>query len=226
MKQCEACHVHIAMDNRQFCPLCGTELVKAPPPGYAFAQNPYPNLTGTIRQYNFIRRLLLFLTLLGCSVCILVNWLVTPDLLWCLIVLLVAAYCWITIPPLLRRGANYATRVVWQVIFTSALLIALDFLTGYRGWSISYVLPSLLAAGILGIGLMAIFNRTNWAQYMFSQVWMAIFAFAPLILYLVGIAQNLTMALITAILGIASILVMLVFGDRSLKNEFKRRFNL
>lgn len=226
MKTCEACHVHIAMPKRDFCPLCGQELTEGPAPEYTTAPNPYPNLNGKLIQYDWVKRILLFLTLLGCGICLLVNWLVTPGMWWCLIVLVVAAYCWLTIPPLLRRGTNYATRMVWQVIFTSALTVALDFMTDYRGWSVSYVIPSLLTAGIVGIGLMAMFNRTNWTQYMFSQVWMAVFAFVPLILYLFDIAQNLVMVLITAGFGLASILVMLVFGDRTLKNEFRRRFTL
>jgi hypothetical protein len=156
----------------------------------------------------------------------LINWLVTPDFWWCLIVLAVAAYCWISIPPLLRRGANYATRAVWQVIFTSALCVALDFIVGYTGWSVSYVVSSLLCAGILSIGLMAIFSRTSWTQYVFSLAWMALFSFVPLILLLVGIAQNVVLVIITAALGLACLLTLIVFGDRTIKNEFKRRFHL
>lgn len=226
MKNCNACHVHVTMPHRHFCPLCGAELQETAVSEPFVAPNNYPNLRGQIRQYNFIKRLILFVTLLACAISVLVNWLVTPTMWWSVIVLLVSVYCWVTIPPLLRRGANYATRTVWQALFTSALVIVLDFYTGYRGWSVSFVIPSLLSAGILAIGLMAIFNRTNWTQYMFSEIWMAVFAFVPLILYLADIAQNLVMVLVPAGLGIASILAMIVFGDKSLKNEFRRRFNI
>lgn len=224
MKNCEACRVHVDTLQDQFCPLCGEELITidlATP-----SKHPYPNLAGRLQKYNFIARLLLFLTLLGCAVSVLINWLVTPDFWWCLIVLAAAAYCWVSIPPLLRRGANFATRAVWQVIFTSLLCVILDWIVGYTGWSVTYVLPSLLCAGILSITLMAVFSRTSWVQYVFSLSWMALFAFIPLILYLLDIAQNLVMVLITAALGIACLLTLIVFGDRTIKNEFRRRFHL
>lgn len=226
MKECNACRICVANPHQAFCPLCGEELTEGAAPACALPRNPYPDLAGRLVQYNFIMRLLLFLTLLGCGISVLVNLLAAPGFLWCLIVIAAAGYCWLIIPPLLRRGVNYATRVVWQVLFTSALVVALDFIIGYQGWSVTFVIPSLLNAGILALALLAAINRTNWVQYVFAQVLVGVFSFVPLVLYLFGISQNLVMVLVTSCLGLASILITLVFGDRTIKSEFKRRFHM
>ncbi|MDL2327807.1 DUF6320 domain-containing protein [Ruminococcaceae bacterium OttesenSCG-928-A11] len=211
----------------EFCPLCGTALHSAQPnTPLPMPQNTYPDLSGAAAKYNLMFRLLLFFTLLGAGISVLVNWLVTPSFLWCLIVVAALAYLWLTVPPYLRRGVNYAKRIMYQALFTSALAVALDFIIGYRGWSVSYVIPSLLDAAIAAVWLMVVFNRTNWAQYIFYQMVIGTFGLVPLVLYLLGFAQNLPMVLVTAGLALASLLISLVFGDKTLKNDFRRRFHL
>lgn len=224
MKACNACHVKADTES-DFCPLCGTPLEPASPPAGILPRNEYPDLSHVMVQYNFIRRLLLFISLLGCGLSVLVNVLVTPYFMWSLIVVASVAYCWLILPPLLRRGVNYAAQAVLQVVFTSVLVVALDVIIGYRGWSVTYVVPGLLCAGILAIALMIALNRTNWAQYLLYQLIMGIFGFVPLLLYFLGFARNMVMVLVTAGCALASLLATIVFGDRTIKSEFKRRFH-
>lgn len=209
-----------------FCPLCGTPLDEYAGDAPRCPQNIYPNISILPHQYNFIMRLLFALTLVGCAMSVLVNFLAMPGFMWSLIVVACAIYAWITIPPLLRKGVNFATRVVAQVVFTSLLVVVLDMIIGYRGWSVSYVIPSLLCAGTLAIGLMAVFNRTNWAEYVLAQVLIAIFGFVPLILYFLNISQNLIMVLVTTGISFTSLVAIIALGDRTVKSEFKRRFHI
>ncbi len=209
-----------------FCPLCGASLALAPSPRPADVLNHYPDFSGHARQYNFIFRLFAFLSLLGVGLSVLVNLLATPGFLWCLVVAAAPGYLWLTEPPLLRRGFNYSRRIMLMALFTCLLVVALDFITGYRGWSLDYAVPGLLSAGIGAIGAMAIFNQTNWVQYVLYQVQMGVFGFIPLVLYLAGFAGSLAMVLLTAGLAMASLLFTFVFGDRTIKSEFKRRFHI
>lgn len=225
MKTCNSCHV-LVQNKKDFCPLCGTPLDPAQTPAYPLPSNHYPDLSRALAKYNFVVRILLLITLLGSGVSLLVNLLVSPGFLWSLIVIAASTYCWLVVPPLLRRGVNYAAQTVLQVFGTSLLMIVLDSIIGFRGWSISYVIPGLLMAGILSIGLMAIFNRTFWSQYVLYQVLMGVFGFIPLLLYLLGLPSNLLMVIFTGALAMASLLITFIFSDRTVKNEFKRRFHL
>lgn len=221
MRACKDCCAKI-VTRQNFCPLCGQALEKdAKDPAVL---NPYPDLTGRERQYNLVYRCLVFMSLLGGGLSLLVNLLVPSGFLWCLIVISALLYLWLTVPPLLRRGINYSSRVMFQAIFTCGLVVALDFIVGYKGWSINYVVPGLLSAGIGAIGGLVVFNRTNWVQYVLYQAQMAIFGFIPLVLYLFGLG-NIVMVLVAASLGFASLLITIVFADRSIKSEFKRRFH-
>ncbi len=225
MKHCDSCHVDIA-DQTAFCPLCGDVLVGAQASDLFVPNNPYPNLTEVTRQYNLVYRILLFASLLGGSVSVLVNLLVSVEILWSLIVVAALLYLWITVPPLLRRGVDYARHIVLQTVLTSFLVAALDIIIGWRAWSVNYVVPGLFCAGIITITIVAAFNYTNLAQYVLYQVMLGVFGFIPLLLYLLGISTSFVVSLISAALALASILLTFIFGDRSLKSEFKRRFHL
>ena len=72
---------------------------------------------------------------------------------------------------------------------------------------------------------MVIINRTSWARYVLYQVIMGAFGFIPLVLYLLGLAQNLVIVLVSAGISLASLLATIVFADSSIKSEFKRRFH-
>lgn len=186
MKACNECHVYLANQDSDFCPLCGSPLEeKALPAGsnVPTPNNRYPDLHGATAQYNLVKRLLVFFSLLGGSVSLLVNLLVPTGFLWSLVAIAAILYLWLSIPPLLRRGINFAKRIVFQVLFTSALVVAMDIIIGYNGWSVSYVVPALLCAGIVGIWVMIIFNRTSWAQYVLYQFIMGIFGLIPLLLW-------------------------------------------
>ncbi|NLW78697.1 MAG: hypothetical protein GXY32_04715 [Ruminococcaceae bacterium] len=224
MKACDICHAQVT-GTHEFCPLCGKRLQPAEPYGYTLPGNRYPDLSRISAQYNFMLRLLLFLSLLGGGVSVLVNVLVPTGFWWCLIVIVAEVYLWLTIPPLLRRARNYAKRLLFQTLLTALLMVALDFIIGWRGWSVSYAIPSLLCAGIVAIAAMIVFSRTNWPQYVFYQFTMGLLGFIPLVLYFFGLSTSIVMVLITAALGLGSVLVTVVFGDRSLKSDFRRRFH-
>lgn len=226
MKACNECHVTVAGQSREFCPLCGAPLAPEPLSDKApLPQNTYPDLSGMAAQYNFVKRLLIFFSLLSSGVSLLVNLLVPIGFLWSLIVIAAILYLWLSVPPLLSRGVNYAKHIVLQTLFTSLLVVALDIITGYNGWSVSFVVPALFCGGIVAIGLMVVFNRTSWVQYVLYQVLMAVFGFVPLVLWLVGLANNIVMVILSAAMGLASLLITIIFGDRSIKSEFKRRFH-
>ncbi len=53
--------------------------------------------------------------------------------------------------PSLRRGGNGGGRVLVQVVAAAALVLLLDFETGWRGWSVDFVLPAICGVGIAAI---------------------------------------------------------------------------
>lgn len=225
MKKCDSCHISINTENTT-CPLCGTGLTAQEETAYSTPDNCYPNFNKELATYNFVVRLLLFVSLLGCGVSVLINLLTNTSFLWCLIVVAAVVYAWLVVPALLRQGFNFGLQSLLQAFSASALCIALDFIIGYSGWSFTYVVPSIITLCIISVDLLSLFYRTRYSQYVLYQIIVGILGFVPLVLYLTGVANVFILAIIPACLGLASVLACLVFGDKTVKNEFKRRFHV
>ena len=125
----------------------------------------------------------------------------------------------------LRRGGNAAGKVLMQVVAGSALAVLVDFETGYRGWGVSFVVPAFICAGIVAVVVLVMCNRTNWAGYVLYQAVLAVFGLAMPVLYFTGLAHSLVGAVVPSILAVATLAGMAVFGDRTIKNEFRRRLH-
>lgn len=225
MKKCETCHISIDT-KKSTCPLCGTGLTTQEKPAYSTPKNRYPDFNKELATYNFLVRLLLFVSLLGCGVSVLINLLTNTSFLWCLIVVAAVAYAWLVVPSLLRDGFNFGLQALLQAFFAIALCIALDFIIGYSGWSFTYVVPSIITLCIISVDLLSLFYRTKYSQYVLYQIIVGILGFVPLILYLTNVTHVFILAIIPACLGLASVLACLIFGDKTVKNEFKRRFHV
>ena len=167
MKHCRACDVDVATPA-VLCPLCGTPLAGLADADCAAVYPP----AGSRKEYNFVKRLLLWLAVAGAAACIVVNLLVMPSF-----------------------------------------------------WGVSFVVPAFICAGIVAVVVLVMCNRTNWAGYVLYQAVLAVFGLAMPVLYFTGLAHSLVGAVVPSILAVATLAGMAVFGDRTIKNEFRRRLH-
>lgn len=219
MKHCNSCKIDISTPA-VCCPLCGAPLEGT----VSDDMRVYPP-TATLKTRGFIRKLLLLLSFLCTLSCFAINLFVTPTFWWWTIVASALCYAWIVIPHAMRRGGNSAGKVLMQVVAGSLLTFVVDFEIGYEGWAVSYAIPALICTGIIAVVVLVLINRTNWAGYVLYQVVLALFGLAMPILYFAGFAQNAVCAFTPSIFALASIGSLVIFGDRSIKNEFKRRLH-
>ena len=129
----------------------------------------------------------------------------------------------VALVPLPADDANKYTRGRLVVVAGSALAVLVDFETGYRCGGVSFVVPAFICAGIVAVVVLVMCNRTNWAGYVLYQAVLAVFGLAMPVLYFTGLAHSLVGAVVPSILAVATLAGMAVFGDRTIKNEFRRR---
>jgi len=105
-------------------------------------------------------------------------------------------------------------------------LIAIDFVNGYRGWSVRYVFPAAIILVDAGILILMCVNRRNWQSYIMWQIFMILCSVVPLVLYAVGIVTAPILALLAFAFSTALFLGTLIIGDRRARTELRRRFHV
>lgn len=143
---------------------------------------------------------------------------------WSLITIGGIAYVAMTLRYSIIRRASLAGILVRQSIGAQILLVLIDYMTGFRGWSVNYAIPSLILFEVIAIVFLILINRLNWQSYFMYQIAITIFSFIPLILWAAGWITSPMMSVITVILSVSVLLITVILGDRSVKKELKRRF--
>ncbi len=62
------------------------------------------------------------------------------------------------------------------------MLLGIDYLTGYRRWSLDYVFPGGIIAIDLALFILILINRRNWQSYMMSELLTILLSIVPVVL--------------------------------------------
>lgn len=122
--------------------------------------------------------------------------------------------------------SGYRAKTIVLVLLAVLLTVAVDFITGYRGWSVDYVASGgILLVDAIIIVLM-IWNRRNWQSYLMWQIAMILFSMIPAVLYLIGLESNFIMAFLPLSVSAFLFLGTLIIGGRRASQELYRRFHI
>ncbi len=222
MKRCRRCQVNI-LDETHTCPLCRRVLEYDEMNEESTRM--YPNVEFDIGKYNKIKRIFLFILTVVSVVLGFINYITYSGVIWSLIAVVGIIYFGVTVNYSIMNNANLASKILVQTIGAGILVVVVDNVTGYIGWSVNYAVPAMILFANLAIVLLMIVNPMNWQSYFMYQIAITIFSFIPLILFWVKLIDRPFLAILTSGISILILIGTIVFGDRSVKNELIRRFN-
>ncbi len=185
----------------------------------------YPNVEYDIGKYEKIKRIFLFILTVVSVVLGFINYITYSGVIWSLIAVVGIIYFAVTVTYSIMNNANLASKILVQTIGAGILVVVIDNVTGYIGWSVNYAIPAMILFANLAIVLLMIVNPMNWQSYFMYQIAITIFSFIPLILFWVKLIDRPFLAILTSGISILILIGTIVFGDRSVKNELIRRFN-
>ena len=117
-------------------------------------------------------------------------------------------------------------RSLTLVILAVLMLLGIDYLTGYQGWSLDYVLPLGILLIDLTLLILTLVNRRNWQSYMMAQILAILLSLIPVGLRLGGIIKFPYLVWIAFATSVFLFLGTLIIGDRRARTELKRRFHV
>lgn len=136
------------------------------------------------------------------------------------------AYAGLTMRYSILKHANLGKTVMIETIGMQVLLVMIDCVLGYDGWSVNYAVPATILFADVAVVFLILVNRLNWQSYFMYQIAITIFSFIPLILWAAGLVTRPLMAVITVVLTVFILAMTIFLGDRGVKNELIRRFHL
>lgn len=220
MSRCKQCNVEI-LDETERCPLCHSVLEKT-----VEVENMYPNVRTMTRRLALLSRIYLFVAILVEALLIYLNVLSDSEMFWSAIPGLAMLYGYLVLRYAILGKSGYKGKIIVLTLIAILMVVAIDFVVGYRGWSVNYALPSAILLVDAGILVLMCINRRNWQSYMMWQIFMILCSVVPLVLYAVGIVTAPLLALLAFAVSAALFLGTLIIGDRRARTELRRRFHV
>ena len=217
MSRCKQCNVEI-LDETERCPLCHSVLEKT-----VEVENMYPNVRTMTRRLALLSRIYLFVAILVEALLIYLNVLSDSEMFWSAIPGLAMLYGYLVLRYAILGKSGYKGKIIVLTLIAILMVVAIDFVVGYRGWSVNYALPSAILLVDAGILILMCINRRNWQSYMMWQIFMILCSVVPLVLYAVGIVTAPLLALLAFAFSAALFLGTLIIGDRRARTELRRR---
>lgn len=220
MSRCRNCNIEI-LDVTESCPLCKSVLEQTEE-----LENMYPYVTGKTKRLVFFSRLYLLAVLLVEAVLVWVDMNSKNVIKWSLLAGLIFFYIFLVLRYAVIGKSGYKSKISVLTLITIIGAIAIDYSTGYRGWSVDYVISGgIIVTECAILGLM-FFNRRNWQSYIIWQIAMILCSMIPVILYMIGIEHNKYAAYIPLELSGLIFLGTMIMGGRRSKLELYRRFHI
>ena len=220
MSRCKQCNVEI-LDETERCPLCHSVLEKT-----VEVENMYPNVRTMTRRLALLSRIYLFVAILVEALLIYLNVLSDSEMFWSASPGLAMLYGYLVLRYAILGKSGYKGKTIVLTLIAILMVVAIDFVVGYRGWSVNYALPSAILLVDVGILILMCINRRNWQSYMMWQIFMILCSVVPLVLYAVGIVTAPILAVLAFAFSAALFLGTLIIGDRRARTELRRRFHV
>ena len=149
-----------------------------------------------------------------------------PEFKWSFIVILGIVYCWITVMYSIKKTVNIASHVLLQTAIDSIVVLLIDLIIGYKGWSIAIAWPIIICAENITMLVLTIVTRKKYFKYAIYQIMLvALNTFLITIIALKNPHKILPISL-TTITSVLTLILAIELCGKDLKEELKRFFHV
>lgn len=236
MKYCKNCNVnvHKELDN---CPICGS-YVNDNHPKVVYEHYPemedavgYPKITTKVDAKSTARKLNCFI-LLTCLLCVGINLLVNPKILWFVWVCLAGVIGITCIVPHVFLKKNIYVQLPTYAVASCLTMLLIDFFDGhfhpFTGWSLEYVIPFILLSCLVTLDFLIIFKGKREKSFLMAMYFSCLLALVPqIVMWCINNEQYSYWATLSVFFAsIANALTITIILYPTVKEEFGKKFNI
>lgn len=220
MKYCKNCEVHY--DNPiEKCLICHNQLENE---NDTEIVNKFPPYIQKKHTRSIIVRLNLLLNILSILLSILINYSVESTLSWSLIVSVSNIYL-ILLVNLIVSKQNAALKVTYMVLLTTIEIIAIGFLLKDIHWAIDIILPFSMISTTLFLTIFTLSTKYRWQDYIFLLLLSVVGNILLILLNIFNVTVTKWAVYGSFIYGLVTLIGLIVFLPKSVKEELLRRFH-
>ncbi len=167
-----------------------------------------------------------FLCLAVAVICGMINIMTAGTLNWSWFAGAGCACAWLVVMVAYSKRRNILKNEIWQLLLISVIAILWDRFTGWRGWSVDFILPFGVLAVQFSVPVIARVNRLKREEYLFYLVQACIAGLIPMILAWTGVAKFVYPSVICAGISILTLAALFIFCKKDTLREFHKKLRM
>ena len=226
MKICEKCGVSVS-GGFERCPLCKNTLAKIITTENGEKEyETFPFVPLVKQKHNLLYRLFKLFTAAAVIGSAAVNLMLPESGFWSLFVAGGAACLWIGTSVAIRKRKNILKNVTYQATFASVFSVLWDIFTGWRGWSVDFVIPIAFVCAMSATAILARVLKMKTGTYIIYLFLLMIYGIIPAIFLASGLCRIVYPSFICVACSLFSFAALLIFEGGNMIEELKRRLHL
>ena len=225
---CNKCNVDIKCKT-EICPLCQSRLGDDEETinEYKKTKRAFPKRKKKRPPNSSKFDMLYFYLAVGLSiVSFTVNLIVSPSILWSLVVIASLIYLYFLVRNTIMAPKKFCGKILGQATVLTVVIIAVEIMLGGKVNLYAYALPIVFLVSQSIVGIFIISNRSKSTRYLVPLLTMGILGVIPFIVALINNLKTIWPSLAVGAISIVIISITIILEHKSLGQELKRIFHL
>lgn len=143
---------------------------------------------------------------------------------WSLIVITANVYL-ILVMTLIYSKSRWISKIILLILLTAIAVIIIGFTIKDYMWALNYVLPFSLISNLLIISFLLIFNRSKWIDYVAALLLISTLGILSILMVVFSVVTTGWPTVALFFHSIATIIALLLFSSKDIREDFVRRFH-
>lgn len=219
MQYCTHCQVHIR-ENREKCTLCGNILPTTYNQEEIFPQIP------PYYESNLAIKIMIFISIVAVVISLAIDTIFPSTIRWPVLLIFGLLSMWLGLIAILQKRYHIPKKIVRQVAIISLLAIFWDWQTGWRGWSLDYVIPITCMGAMVIIYVLAKIMNLSVRDYITYALIDGLFGIIPFLFMLFGWLNVRYPTIICVSLSIIFLSGLFIFQGKDIMAELNKRMHI
>lgn len=221
MKYCSHCKVYIRED-RERCALCentlDNEVIEK-------SEDIFPEIP-PFYESHLVVKILIFISIVAIVVSFGFNMIFPNTKNWTIPILFGVLSVWIGLIIIVQKRYHIPKKILWQVVIISILAIFWDYQTGWRGWSLDYVIPIACVSAMIIMYVTAKIMKLSIRDYITYAFLDGVFGIIPVVFINFDLVNIVYPSVISIGFSIISLSAIVIFQGKEIKAETNKRMHI
>ena len=167
-----------------------------------------------------------FLCVAVAVICGMINYMTLDTLNWFWFAAAGCLCAWLVVMVAYTKRRNILKNEMWQLLIITVIAVLWDVFTGWRGWSVDFVLPFGAMAVLGSVPVIAKVSRLETEEYLFYLIQATIAGCIPIILVWTGIVRFRYPSVICSGISFLVLAGLFIFQKKNTVKEFRKKFRM